>query len=473
MSDTISGQTYLMSSKLINDKIYLYVYSNGRLHFNNEISDENKKSISYMVFDNNLNQLNLTYNYYSNIISNNINIVSDDNKNTFHYSSNIGSNTLSSEITFKNNTNISIIPCTKNGCIFKYNENYELISAITYHRNPSSTIYTEVNVDSVLCVKNNICVLVSAQRDYFITVGNNNSTNILNDGINSDNYTIIKYAEDLTTILWYNKFYTNTNLGGKFSLNKHIIKDTNDENIYVSSCITNENLWCINHNLNTINILSDNTVKDLFIIHKINNQTGDIIFSKNIFIIDSDFREGNESTSSIQKMVYDNDYIYILCRTIGYFKIDDIVYGTNDNTVYKNYIIKMNNNGIVSWVSKYSDDSNCIMTDIVSYDGKYGKFIYLSGYYTNSTKIKSYNLNSSGIGSFIGKINILDGSMKNIITKNSTNTIKIKSLIVKDDSLFISGDFIGSIYIGGRNINNIKHCEHSEIFLEEIKINTF
>jgi hypothetical protein len=490
----ISSYTSLISSSLIDNKIYLSVNSYGIIHFNDEQpSVEQAIYNSFMVFDENLQPLNLTYNKYtywmdehfmtihgskinflSNINTSKMNIIQDENKNTIHFSSNnvYNRSALSKpeKIIFKDGTELDILPGLESGCIFKYDENYELISAITYHRSPTAKRNTRVTVNDAISINNNLCVLLSSENEYYKKNGNNPiSIKIFDDGIISDNYTIVKYDEDFSTILWYNKFYSklNRNLRSWSTTNKHIIKDTKNKYLYSSEYAISSDLWCIN-NIKNFNIFENETNNTKYIIHKINYTSGEIMFSKIINIINS-----IPAQSTINKLLYVDDYIYILCNTNGYFEIDDIIYGSSNNTNKKAYLIKMSNLGVVSWVSQLSDDDNCIMTDIISYDGQFGKYIYLTGYYTNYTKIKSHDIKSTGIGSFIAKINILDGSVKNIMTKNSTNTIKIKSIIIKNDSLFISGDFIGSIYIGGNSNKNIKQCEHNEIFLEEIKINTF
>ena len=174
----------------------------------------------------------------------------------------------------------------------------------------------------------------------------------------------------------------------------------------------------------------------------------------------------------LHKMIYYNNNIYITIRTDGQLVIDDKIYGVNPSN--KIFIIKLDNNGNLIWVEKfYTLNNPCFVTDLVIYNGTYGEHLYVSGYYNNSIKIGSYNLVTNNISSFVAKMNLVDGNVTNVIDKQSTDIIKIKSLNVVGDKLYIGGDFKGWTYINGNGVANYKYSENSEIFIEEIKINSF
>ncbi len=491
-------ESHLYKTTLINDKLHVLVKHRRTLAFNNQTTIDLNNDTTYdiLVFDNTLVHQNLSYYTFETSANNpiyNFGIKSDITGNTYHIGYTIGniSNNVGAHISFTpTSTSLLRDANQKYSHIFKYNTEYQLTTAITY-LNLWKTTKGNVLVNDLINVNYLNYVFITSDKPlsspagsgslYYSKFDNDTEVQICTGDTYTTNNTcvIVKYSDDFKTILWYNKFFGSTQPTPTTWLNNknilttvyndeksfNIVEDFDKEYIYASVRV---DIGC--DGLLYTNGISDRVVTNLdsqyysFVISKF-DLDGLKIWAKPIYYTSS------HNYNFVKKMIYHNDNIYMTIRTNGSIIVDGVSHGTN--STWKIFVVKIDKNGNFKWVKELgginNDDYN---TDIIIYNGRFGENLYMSGYYNNTTMIDSYRLYSNGTGSYVAKLDLNNGKVVGLLEKTSTQIMKINSLEIIGDSLFICGDFVGGTYIGGNRPIHYKTSNISEIFIEEIKINS-
>jgi len=536
---------YLYNSIIVDNKLYVDVKFQATLNFGNSDMTLSQKppyqntnaSLIFSTAD--LSPIKSEYYSTKSTPPNdnpeiyNFSIKTDSSSNIYHigHTSSYGLNSNNNKINFYYGNNVSfftlnIYDSNINGYIFKYNSNYNFISAITFHGGSASydTLGNTSIIHDYLNINNYNFVYLSSDIDdtsskYYIKK-NNTTTEILNDGVNTKNTcAIVKYDENFSNILWYKKFYAATKVGYSvpippeeynFNLYAYVdptmdnnswiappastdrgsyedstnytwtnttntlnsfdrenttlnfINDTNNDYIYTTTKVDKcDGLFCYDNNSSQTLITELNPFSYSFVISKIKVSDGTISWGK---YISFDYLD-----SYINKIEYKNNNVYISIKTYGQITINDIQYGSTTPN-WKIFVISMTRDGVFNWITELGGNNDDFATDLQIYtDTDKKDYILLSGYYSNSTSIGSYNLSTTGIASYVAKLNS-NGKVVGIYHKTSTSTIFIKKINIKNRNLFMCGNFIGTTYIGGRLIKNKKSTTTTEIFVEEIKI---
>lgn len=138
------------------------------------------------------------------------------------------------------------------------------------------------------------------------------------------------------------------------------------------------------------------------------------------------------------------------------------------------FVFSFTKDGNLNWVKVLGGNNDDYATDMDIYNGLYGKYLLISGYYKHSTSLENNLLHCQNIGSYVVKLNMLNGNVVGIKHKTSTNDMYVNSINVVNDSLYISGYYKGGAYFGGKKYpDNYKEATKYSVFLEEIKINSF
>jgi hypothetical protein len=496
----INNLSYMKSSIQVNNKLYFLIQYQGKLLFNNEETMSDVYLQKYytqnnatLIFNTDLTETGLTYynymdnrGYNSSFNSTNIGFFNtkmktDNIGNIYHFGySKHTDNTWDNTDTYfdiQNSTNILNdkilrLGAAKNyniGYLIKYNNN-SINTAITY----SGAITNLTYMNDIEIINNSNYVYVANNGDYYQSQNNNNRTLLYNGSNNKKSTILFKYNQNFDTIDWkilYHCILTSGEIGQILSTDKSlkIIKDTNEEYLYQTLSTPK--------GINKLKIEKDSIVDfyqyntlynnyNTFSIIKI-DKNGNFIWLTPIYY--SDF-SGSTQIPELTNIIYDNDNLYLSINTNTALIINNIIYGENEINI-KHYLIKMNKNGNIKWVNILGETNDTIGTDIKIYNNEY---LYASGYFTNTTKISNYNLSTYGnIASYISKINIETGNIISVFDKYSTKTIKIKTLDLVDNNIYIGGDWIGGIFIGGIQYQNYNETIYSKIFIEQIKINSF
>ena len=501
---------YAYSSTLVNDKLYLDIKYQRKVDFNNTTTlDTNPYNYNRyngcLVFDtDNLSHLNIsTYHFEHPSISSsielyNLNKKSDISGNTYHFGYTIGDSVFNVgaliKFTSPNVTlsGISTLYRGKSqyyGHIFKINDSYQIYNVLNFVSDPNLS-YGRVIVNDLVNADDYNYVFITSDKtfldsNYYYYPDNDFLTDTKRlcsgDTYNTMNTcSIVKFNNDFTTDVWYKKYYAVTELSPNNWVNDknilttvykneksfNIIEDFDKQYMYnsVRVDIGSDALFTTNGNSNVL-LTELNSTYYSFVISKFKMIDGSNIWAKPIYYTSS------SNYNFITKMICSNDNIYLTIRTNGAIIVDDVTYNSSNN--WNIFIIKIDKDGNFKWVKEFGQNNDDYVTDIIIYNGVFGEYLYLSGYYSNSTKIGSYNLITTGIGTYIAKINIINGEVIGIFEKHSTISVKIKSLSVLNNSLFVCGDFKGGCYFGGNKPKNYKTSTQDEIFVEEIKINSF
>lgn len=144
------------------------------------------------------------------------------------------------------------------------------------------------------------------------------------------------------------------------------------------------------------------------------------------------------------------------------------------NNNWNIFVFSFTKDGNLNWVKTLGGNNQDYATDMIVYDGLYGKYLLVSGYYNQSTVLDNNILYCQNTGSYMVKLNMLNGSVVGIKNKTCTEEIYINSMNIVNDSVYISGYYKGSAYFGGnRYPDNFKTTPKYSVFVEEIKINSF
>lgn len=495
---SIEHQSFMRDSVIVNNKLHFLIQYQGKLYFNGEETSGGTYLQKYytqnnatLVFDKNLSETELSYYYYmdnrnynsTNIGFFNSKIKSDSSGKTYQF----GISTHD-DITW-DNTNTSINVSSTNtlndsikrigaakdydiGYLIVYENNGNINTAITYSGEANRLTYT----NDIETIDNYNYVYNANNGDYYQSK-NNAGRNLLYDGPGGKKSSmLLRYSDNFNTIDWkilYHSLDINGNIYQLLNTDKSlkIIKDF-DENYLYQTLSTKKGT-------NKLKIERINSAYTYFY------QYDDILYTDyNTFSIiklskDGDFNKlksiyypdvsGSSQSPELKNIIYEDEYLYVLINTNTKIIIDDVIYGENSIEI-KHYIIKLNNLLEVMWVNILGELNDTIGTDMKLYDNK---ILFVSGYFKNTTKISNYKLTSNGdISSYVCKIDIESGDVLSVLDKHSTEIIKIKTLDIVDDNIYIGGDWIGGTFLGGiRQINYIE-TTNSRVFVERIKINS-
>jgi len=148
------------------------------------------------------------------------------------------------------------------------------------------------------------------------------------------------------------------------------------------------------------------------------------------------------------------------------------------NTNWNIFVLKFDTDGNVVWGKSFGGNNNDYATDITIYDGMFGNFLLVSGYYNSSTILDNNILYCQTTGSYVMKLSPTTGALVGLYNKTSTSNLYINSLSVVDDSVYIGGHYNGGAYFGGKVYPGDFYYDvidptQYKIFLEKIKINSF
>ena len=500
---SIIPESHLYTSTLVNNKLYLNIKYQRIYKEYTTVDNQNTyitNSTCRVINSSDFSQENISsYKFNNTQISSsmyNFDIKSDISGNTYHIGYTIGDplNNQSSNLSFFIPT-FNIINRNKryNSHIIKYGTNYQIESVLTFTCSTGTTNKDSVIVNDFLNIDGyNYAYLTSSaittNRNYYYRKDNNTPSQkqILNDSYNiKSTCGIIKFDKNFNTTIWYTKFYAsvddtyvqNVDIDTYYEEdynNFKIVEDKNKLNIY-ASIKTNGSKYLLSTSSasTSTNIVStvDTTISSNCVhIVKLKCDDGSILWSKQMY-----FDTGTTSIF-LHRIISNNDNIYFTIKSVGRIIIDNTTYNTKTNC-YNIFVIKMDKDGNFIW-SKQLGTNNTYVTDLEIYNGQDEDFLYVSGYYEKSTTIGEYDIFSIGetstkISSFVAKINPHNGDVIGLIDKRCTGDIKIKTLNVVDDKLYIGGDFVGGAYIGGNNRIDYKNSSHTEFFIEEVKINSF
>jgi len=520
---SIDSLSYMRSSVMIDDKLHYLIQYQGKLFFNGAETKTGVYLQKYypqnnatLVFNNNLSETGLTYYYYMDnrgytptynsvdIGCFNTRIKSDISGNTYHfgysthtddtwnsnntyfefYDPNITSYIMSGYIMSGYYTSFLSDIIWRKGAAKNYDIGYLIkfdesgsITAITHSSEVQRLTYT----NDIETINNSNYVYVANNGDYYQSLNGNDRT-LLYDGPSGKKSSVLfKYSNDFTTIDWkilYNSILYSGDIGQVLSTDKSLklTKDDKEEFLYQTLSTTKgtnklkiekiESGYTYFYQYDSILYNDYNT----FSIIKM-SKDGIFTWLKPIYYSDSIYTP--TQIPELTNILYDNDYIYLSINTNTEIIIDNITYGVDELGI-KQYLIKMDKSGNVKWVKILGKTNDTIGTDIKIYnETTNNKYLYTSGYFTNYTNISNYNIFSNGISSYITKIDAETGDILSVFDKHSTVTVKIKTLDIVDDNIYIGGDWIGGIFLGGKRPENYKTTIHSRVFVEQIKINSF
>lgn len=175
----------------------------------------------------------------------------------------------------------------------------------------------------------------------------------------------------------------------------------------------------------------------------------------------ANFNYVNSGSTWSCDILHNNGFIYLY----GVFNNEIIINGTTITKTGQNiYLIKYDIDGVYQWHSIFGGNNIDMITDIKIYNN----IMYFVGYFNSSTKLDLYDLTCNGsVGSYICKLNLVDGKITSIFEKYSNDQLKIKAIEITNNKVYITGEFIGSVNFGSET----KNSDHFELFVEEIKIN--
>ncbi|MCK9416646.1 hypothetical protein M0Q97_08325 [Candidatus Dojkabacteria bacterium] len=460
-------ECHLYSTIVVDDKLYTNIKFQGIVDFSDITTEPSFNHLLYKsnnmscIFNSDLSPYNLrNYSLFNGNFSYNLwdsNIFSDNLNNTFYIGYCNENSLFMANYNFDNpSANTLHFGGISESHIFKFDQNNNLDLALRYS---SGSLFKRCLVRSLSSIDNYNYVMLTTEYNYKYKFDENESTIMCSDVYNNHKTAmLVKYSNDFLNIIWYKKYYSingniesiNENLS-----NYHIC--SNSDYIYNSIYMNTTNEIITNDTL----IIDSLEQYPFFLIMK-NDHDGTNIWSLPIYLT------GNITDTYLNKMIIDNNNIYLTIMTSSNLKINSINYGSSiANNIF---IIKIDSNGIIKWVREFGLNNLDVATDIQYYNGNYGEYLFVTGYYYHDTTIGNYELTCDGIGSWVAKLNINSGYVESIIHKTSTDTLKIKSCNVIEDSLYIGGEFIGSAYFSGTNEINLITAEYSTVFMEKIKI---
>ena len=516
--------SYLYTTTVVNDKLYVNIKYQGIYDFDNVSTKGTPynanlytKNNATLIFDSTtLSQEGLLYNYLT--IAEHVpvydyvkDIKSDIYNNTYHLH-NIFVDNYNSYIEFglpsattEGITQIdtqSSLTSAYQSFLFMYSANTnEILTAITYK---NKNINNKTILQDFVNIEGNNYVFISSDNYYYQKFNNEPLSEIITQTW-SNNYTntLIKYSSDFKTILWYKKFFATTTTtspmmpqipsqnidmtnvyDNDFNHSLHIISDVEEDSdvfdnyIYASNRVPRSyKLMNINQSGIVNNILIEtNSAYSYITLMKLKLTDGYCMWVKPIYMLDysSIIQDSNHF---LKKMIYHKNNIYMLIKAkgrIGIYNGSTLVEYGNDLDNWNIYVVKYDKDGNLQWVKNLGSNTDDFVTDCDIYDDIYGECFVLSGYYQFSTSIDSYILYSQNYGSFVVKLNLVDGNVIGLLNKTSTHDLVINSVNIVNNSIYIGGFYDGGAYFGGtRYPNNYTYCDDYNIFIEEIKINSF
>ena len=522
---SIDSLSYMRSSVMIDDELHYLIQYQGKLFFNDTETKDGVYLQKYypqnnatLVFNNNnLSETGLSYYYYMDnrgytptynsvdIGCFNTRIKSDNSGNTYHF----GYSTHTDVTWTWNNTYFELFDTSVftsyvvSGYIVSgyfvtiilpdsiwrrgAAKNYDIGYLIKFDESGSNTAITHSGEVQRLTYTNDIEIIndynyvyVANDGDYYQSL-NGDSRNLLYDGPGGKKSTVLfKYSNDFTTIDWKILYYSleyNGSISNILSTNKSLklTKDDNEEFLYQTLSTTKgtNKLKIEKMTGYTYFYQYDSSLYDVYNTFSIIKMSKDGAFTwlKPIYYSDSAYSP--TQIPELTNILFDEDYLYLSINTNTEIIIDNVTYGVDELGV-KQYLIKMDKNSNVQWVKILGKTNDTIGTDIKIYNETTdNKYLYTSGYFTNYTKISNYEIYSNGISSYVTKIDASNGDIISVFDKQATETIKIKTLDIVDDNIYIGGDWIGGVFLGGKKPENYKTTTHSRVFVEQIKINSF
>lgn len=473
-----NAECHLYSTTMVDDKLYTNIKFQGIVDFANLTTDAQYNHLLYRsnqmsaIFNSGLTPYDLRDYYLANEGSNysytiwNTNIFSDNLYNTYHLGYCNENSLFISHYDFGHPSSTTSgyetieVGGTSESHIFKFDLNNNLDIAMRFS---AGSLFKKCLVRSLSNTDNYNYVLLTTEYNYQYRFDEDfPPVQICSDSYNNRKTAmLVKYSDDFSTISWYKKYYSVAgnieNINENLS-NYHVVSDS--EYVY-NSIYMNTTSQVITSNPDTL-IIDSLEAYPFFLIMKNKNDDGSNIWSLPIYLT------GNITNTYLNKMILQDGNIYLTIMTSSNLKINSVSYGSSiANNIF---IIKIDTNGIIKWVREFGLNNLDVATDIQYYNGNYGEYLFVTGYYYHDTTIGNYELNCNGTGSWIAKLNVESGYIDSIVHKTSTDTLKIKSCNVIGDSLYIGGEFIGSAYFSGTNQNDLITADYSTVFVEKIKI---
>lgn len=261
--------------------------------------------------------------------------------------------------------------------------------------------------------------------NYYISGGSINNI----DGMitnYTDNYIHISYIYNKTT--GYNKQLKNVNL-------EKLTKDDSGS------------IYSLGYGI------SSNDIK----VYKYSSDISDVIWNHGYQIT------GNTNDPKLTKMLYDENYNYICISYNGSITIENKTYSSTDNGTL---LIKINNDGNISWVKNINTGNN------ISYDMTLDKnYIYIVGTYTKTMNFMEpveIDIPTDKTYPYILKIDKNDSgvvSAKNGIQLSGDKFIIESIISIDDENVEIAGYFNGQILINDCSVTK----DNTEYFITKIK----
>jgi len=488
--------SYVRTTNLVGDRLYVNINYQGLYHFNNQTTNHPDKyynqNTATLVFDSSsLYETGLTHNYLINQTNSNSNnimnydVLVDDSGSTYEigYSSTISvSNQTHTWIELGNTNSLSNklfrSPNKTFGHIIKYNSELEVTTAITFKNNSSTNNATGRVVSMINNVENtemkNYVLLSGDKNKYYYKINNVGTYSLINsNGSERNNTLLVKFSDDFTNIEWQSfiEGFMSDGIGGWISAgdcdlisSNHITKDSDDDYLYHSFSYNNGTLGVDSikiRDASTSNLKHQIITNGNYSTYNLvkYNLDGDVQWSKTIY-------QQTYYPGKIVKILYHNNNIYMIINSRTKLIIDGVVYGDDETSAY---IIKIDKNGNFIWLKKLGINKTSL-TDIKVHND----IIYVSAYFSTTTKLGSYVLspNASYNSSYVVKI-LEDGTFNGIYQKYSSESLSIKSINLIDDKLYIAGEWTGGAFFGGNRPTNYITTNHNNVFVEEIKINSF
>lgn len=360
------------------------------------------------------------------------------------------------------------------GIVLRMNDTQDIVTAASFYSpGPYNTGYY-VKVNDILPKDYNYLVLQS-KYDYRIFFNNDSSSTFYNAYLsNNQKYSglLSKFSTDLKTNVWNTIIVSSTQPVGTpvDDIVKesnagflHIIEKTNtleflNENYGFATYYVNDNAFFISQNIIGYQydyFISGKTGYDTIGIALVKLDGGQFVGSSIIHALNGLW--------TMDKLIYDGEFLYLLGSFQDHIIVDDITYYTH-GADYDIFLVKMDSSGNIQWFKTFGGNNQDTATDIQYYDG----YIYMTGYFEGTTIIGSCPLSTPGyVGSYVAKIKTDDGVVYDVYQKYSTEELKIKSInIVSDDNILIAGEFKGYVNFGTTE----EYSDHYQLFIEKIKL---